>query len=512
MSTPAMRFLLGAVFLGAVDLSVISTLLLPIVRDLEQNTADLDRYAWVVIGYLLAYVAAIPIFGRLIDTIGSRASLGLGLAVFLIGTAMTITAGSLAGLVVARIIQGAGGGAILPIAMAHVTKTLPPRSRLAGYALVAAVDTLGWVLGPILGALVVSLDQRVAHSWRLAFAPNVLLFAGLAFMSRWPGEPEIITDRANRADAGGWRGIVLLTAGVSFANLALASAGQLGASETSGLRALGGTQNPLTAFLPVFVGAAVVLLAALWFAETRTLSPTFPAEIRRSGSFVAGTVVGLAVGAASAVAIATVPVYAALRSTTQSPSSLTAVLLTPHTFATAAAALLSGRLERRYGLRPVILAGLATAAIGSLVSALALDRTSSSTALVPGLAVLGAGLGLSLGPILAMGLDGIPERLTGTAASLLLGARLLGATMGISAVTAYGTWRIQRLLADLEPVTRVDDEATADYFVRQAAYIDATVVPRAVRAITEIYVLGAFICLVTVIILLRARLDDAPTT
>ena len=502
-----MRFLLVAVFLGAVDLSVVSTLLLPIVRDLEQNTADLDRYAWVVIGYLLAYVAAIPIFGRLIDTVGSRASLALGLAVFLSGTAMTITSDSLSELIVARIIQGAGGGAILPIAMAHVTRSLPPRSRLAGYGLVAAVDTLGWVLGPVLGAVVVSLDERVAHSWRLAFAPNVILIAGLAFVVRRPDRSENVPDRASRAEVGQWRGIFLLTAGVSFANLALASAGQLGTGDASGLRALGGTENPLTAYLPLFVTSAVVFLAALWFIERRTSSPTFPVEIRRSGSFVAGTVVGLAVGAASAVAVATVPVYAALRSTTQSPSSLTAILLTPHTLATAAAALLSGQLERRFGLRAIILTGLTTAAVGSLVSALALARTTSSVALVPGLAVLGAGLGLSLGPILAMGLHGIPERLTGSGASLLLGARLLGATMGISAVTAYGTWRIQRLLTDLEPVARVDGESTADFFVRQAAFIDATVVPRAVQAITEIYVMGAVVCLIAVITLLRARLD-----
>lgn len=510
MSTPAMRFLLGAVFLGAVDLSVISTLLLPIVRDLEQNTADLDRYVWVVIGYLLAYVAAIPIFGRLIDSVGPRASLAVGLAVFLAGTAMTVTADSLGALILARVVQGAGGGAVLPIAMAYVTVSLPPSSRLGGYGLVAAVDTMGWVLGPILGAMVASLDERVEHSWRLAFAPNVLLLLGLALVVRRGDAAGLDRGPASSPGGGGWLAILLLTTGVSLVNLALASAGQLGAGgDATGLRALGGTENPLTAYIPLFIAGGALLLAAFWLVERRTTSPVLPSEVRRSSSFLAGMTVGLAVGVASAVAVATVPVYAALRSTARSPSSLTAILLTPHTLATAVAALLSGRLVRRLGLRATILTGLAAAAVGSLLTALALDRTSSEAALVPGLAVLGAGLGLSLGPILAMGLRGVPARLAGSGASALLGARLLGATMGLSAITAFGTWRIQVLLADLEPLTRVDGESTAQFFVRQAAYIDGTVVPRAVRAVAEVYVLGAAVCILGAAALLRARLDEA---
>lgn len=511
VSTQAMRFLLGAVFLGAVDLSVISTLLLPIVRDLEQNTADIDRYAWVVIGYLLAYVAAIPIFGRLIDVAGVRVTLALGLAVFLAGTLMTVTAGSLEGLIVGRVVQGTGGGAILPIAMAFVTVSLPASARLGGYGLVAAVDTLGWVLGPILGALVVSLDGLVTHSWRLAFAPNILLVAGLVFVVRRGDATMIDMPRSHGRSGGGWLGVVLLTAGVSLANLALASAGQLGSGGgATGLRALGGTENPLTDNIPLFVVGALVFLVAFWVVERTTSRPAFPIEMRASRTFVTGTVVGLAIGVASAVVIATVPVYAALRSTTQSPSSLTAILLTPHTLATAIAAALSGRLERRIGLRRTIVVGMATGTIGSLGVALALDRTTSTIALVPGLVLLGAGLGLSLGPILALGLQGIPERLAGSGVSALLGARLLGATMGISAITAFGTWRIQALLSDLQPVPRIDGESTADYFVRQADYLDTTVVPRAVQAISEIYVLGAATCLIAAITLIRAIRPSPP--
>lgn len=506
-SRTTMRFLLAAVFVGAVDLSVISTLLLPVVRDLEQNTADLDRYAWVVIGYLLAYVAAVPIFGRLIDAVGLRVALWAGLAVFLIGTVVTVAAGSLDALILGRVIQGAGGGAVLPVAMAYVTMTSAPADRLRGYGLVAAVDTLGWVLGPVFGALVVALDGRISHSWRLAFLPNVLLVAGFAVM---PRRRPSATSGASGTSFGGWTSVGLLTVGITLANLALASAGQLGTGGGSGLRALGGTSNPLTPYIPLFLGTALVALVGFWLVERSTGRPAFPRAMRGSRPFATGLAVGFGVGAASAVAIATVPVYAALRATTQSPSSLTAILLTPHTAATAVAALLSGRVEARLGLRRTIGAGLSLTVVGGLASALALDRSTSAWALVPGLIVLGAGIGLSLGPILALGLDGIPEALAGTGASVLLAARLLGTTMGISAITAFGTWRIQDLLSGLEPLARLDGEGTADYFVRQAAFIDGTVVPEAVRAISEIYLLGAAVGLLAALVLWRSSSVEAP--
>src|SRR5690349_10409855 len=82
----AMSSALAAVFLGAVDLTVITTILPKIVVDLQINTADIDRYIWVVNGYLLAYIVAIPVVGRLSDLFGRRTAFQAALALFLIGS------------------------------------------------------------------------------------------------------------------------------------------------------------------------------------------------------------------------------------------------------------------------------------------------------------------------------------------------------------------------------------------------------------------------------------------
>src|SRR4051794_4640665 len=95
--TPAQaRLVIGAallaVFVGSLDLTVFATLLPTMVSDLQINTADLDRYMWVVSGYLLAYMVTIPVLGRISDLIGRKAVFAAALAIFVVGSVLTARA------------------------------------------------------------------------------------------------------------------------------------------------------------------------------------------------------------------------------------------------------------------------------------------------------------------------------------------------------------------------------------------------------------------------------------
>ncbi|HEY8292657.1 MAG TPA: MFS transporter, partial [Thermomicrobiales bacterium] len=127
-----------AVFVGSLDLTVIATLLPKIVSDLQINTADINRYVWVVSGYLLAYMVTIPVLGRVSDILGRRPVFAGALAIFLVGSILSARAGGLAGLITGRAIQGFGGGALVPVTMALVGDILPPRRRAAVIGLVGA--------------------------------------------------------------------------------------------------------------------------------------------------------------------------------------------------------------------------------------------------------------------------------------------------------------------------------------------------------------------------------------
>ena len=112
MTTSANRALaaaLLAVFLGALDLTVIATILPGMVTDLRVNAADVDRYVWIVTSYLLAYVVAIPVVGRLSDIIGRTYAFQGSLIVFGAGSLWCALANDLPGMVAGRAIQGAEG-------------------------------------------------------------------------------------------------------------------------------------------------------------------------------------------------------------------------------------------------------------------------------------------------------------------------------------------------------------------------------------------------------------------
>src|SRR5919112_3696421 len=223
----ALATALLAVLLGALDLTVIATILPGMVTDLRINAADVDRYVWIVNSYLLAYVVAIPVVGRLSDIVGRSLAFQGSLVLFLVGSVVCAFAGDLPGMVAGRAIQGAGGGALLPVTMAMVGDLLPPGRRAAALGLVGAVDTLGWVLGPIWGALLVEIAPG-PDPWRWVFIVNIPLAAATAVaIGRLGGaRPPAVSAWASRLDVPG----ALLLAGTLFAlNLGLSAGGELGA-------------------------------------------------------------------------------------------------------------------------------------------------------------------------------------------------------------------------------------------------------------------------------------------
>ena len=126
---------LAAVFLGALDLTVIATILPGMVTDLRINAADVDRYVWIVNSYLLAYVVAIPVVGRLSDIIGRTLAFQGSLGLFLIGSVWCAMASDLPAMVAGRAIQGAGGGLVAELAGSYTNVVgLPLEETLAAIA------------------------------------------------------------------------------------------------------------------------------------------------------------------------------------------------------------------------------------------------------------------------------------------------------------------------------------------------------------------------------------------
>ncbi|MFI6682254.1 MFS transporter [Streptomyces sp. NPDC050485] len=159
--------------LALLDGSIISSAVLPIVRDLDP-AHGIDRFPWLITAYLLAATAAQPLYGRLSDSYGPRRIYLAALATFLAGSALCATAHTLTQLILFRAVQGLGGGGLMSMTLIVIATLYPPKSRAgrsnAGGALIAA----GIIAGPMIGGPI-----SESLSWRWIFLLNVPL-AGLA--------------------------------------------------------------------------------------------------------------------------------------------------------------------------------------------------------------------------------------------------------------------------------------------------------------------------------------------
>src|SRR5215211_6069826 len=346
---------LAAVFLGALDLTVIATILPAMVTDLRVNAADVDRYVWIVNSYLLAYVVAIPVVGKLSDIVGRKLAFQASLALFLAGSIVCAFAADLPSMVAGRAIQGAGGGALLPVTMAMVGDLLPPGRRAGALGLVGAVDTLGWVLGPIWGAMLVEVAPG-PDPWRWVFIVNVPLaiVATIAIGRAGGARSPMVTGWVSRLDVPG----ALLLAGTLLAlNLGLSAGGEVGAS-AGGARALGGTRNPVAELVLPLLAVAVVLGVLLVRRQRSAEWPLLPVTLFSDRQFSAAIGANFLVGASLIVAMVDTPVITAMLVDQVSVSRVSALMLAPFTVLIALLSLAGGRIVSRVGFRLTASLGL----------------------------------------------------------------------------------------------------------------------------------------------------------
>ncbi|MBA2247854.1 MAG: MFS transporter [Chloroflexia bacterium] len=506
MSSRSISAALLCVLLGSIDLTVVATVVPAVIGDLGVNTADVDRYIWIVSGYLIAYIVAIPLLGRLSDLIGRQRAFILCLLAFLAGSIICGASDTLGQLIAGRVLQGLGGGGLLPVAIALVGDRVERRHYLAAIGVVSAVETVGWVLGPIYGASIVGLLSGAEEPWRWIFWINVpLLLTALGFV--WRGFADApVPPPARGARSLDVAGAMLLTTSLVTFNLALASGGEFGTNQGTGLRAMGGTPNPLADVIPALLAVCAVSTLVLVFRERRARFPLLPIELYGNARFRANIVANLLLGAVLMVAMVNIPVVVALVSIPDDVSRRSALLLAPFTISIAAASLLAGGLIERWGLgRMSRLAVLLVAAGCGLVFAALEENTLFRIA--PGLAIAGAGIGLVLPPLGAVVLEAASAENRGAAASSALMFRLLGMTVGVSALTALGIRRLQTLTGRLDPVVQASGESTASFLNRQRIFIEEQAIPLSVQVIQETFLVAGLIaaCLIVPLLVLSRR-------
>jgi EmrB/QacA subfamily drug resistance transporter len=433
------------VFIAADDLTVVSTMLRQIIGDLGIPLPDgWDRAAWIVNSYLVAYVAVMPFMGRLSDVLGRRRVYLGALTLFLAGSAWIPFTSTLGPFVAARILTAVGGGAMVPVALAVVGDIFEERRRPGALGVLGAVDTIGWVWGPLFGALLVRFLD-----WRWQFYLNIPL-AIVAIAAAWwalRGLDEPAERR--RID---WPAALSLSAALVCFNVALVNTSEI--SGVGGLEELTGRRSLPT--LPFFAAAAAAFAAFLWF-ERRSADPLVDLRLFRRRNFTPAMVVNFLVGAALIIAMVDVPLFVNLVVETglQRAAVLSGWVLSALTAAMALASWAGGRLTERTWYRPPALAGLAAAAAAFLLMGFTWDPEVGLWVMALSLAFLGAGLGLVIAPANAAAVDAAPADRRGVASGLVILSRLMGLAVGLSGLTAWAIYRfdVARRSLDLPAMT-----------------------------------------------------------
>jgi len=207
------------VFIAADDLTVISTMLPQMIFDFEiPLPAGLDDASWIISAYLITHVVAMPLMGRISDLYGRRTVFIGCMALFAIGSLMVARATTLNFLIFSRVIQAIGGGGVVPVAMAVVGDVFAEERRAFALGILGAVDTLGWIIGPLYGAFWVNY-----FTWQWQFYINIPISL-LTIVAGW-----VLLKPASQSEteSGGldWLGAILLSLALTLLNIGLAKSG-----------------------------------------------------------------------------------------------------------------------------------------------------------------------------------------------------------------------------------------------------------------------------------------------
>ncbi len=468
------------VFVGSLDLTVVSAFLPELINELNIDLVSLDSTSWVVSAYLLAYTISLLFMGRVSDLLGRRWVYAICLITFIVGSILVAVAHqwptellddyyrrngirllrgevTLHAIIIGRVVQALGAGALVPVSLALVGDLFPPGKRAQPLGFIGALDTLGWVLGHLYGGIFIQIMP-----WQGLFWMNVPLTLFALVITLWA----LRNAPSFRAKGGfDWLGLTFIAGSLTALNIGLGSSIDIGGM--SSFENMSSIPPYATELLFIsaglFLAFIVVELVSVrqivfnLFRRTkqsiRKIDPLIDLRLfiqRRNIGF--GSLTNFFIGYCLFIGLVSVPILVNVRiessSQLQQAALEVGILLSALTVPMAIATIPGGYLSQRIGYRNAIFTGLIIAAIGFAAVWLTWDINITRPVIVLEMAIIGIGIGLTFSPISAAVINAADDSQRGVAGAMVLVLRLVGMTISVSSLTTYALNRVAKIAGE----------------------------------------------------------------
>ncbi|TXK69092.1 MDR family MFS transporter [Paenibacillus sp. N3.4] len=393
----------------------------------EFKLLNLSLVQWTVIGYALAQAAVIPLAGWLSDRFGAKKIFLISVGLFTIGSGLCALANSVEMLITYRIIQGLGGGVVVPIAMAFIYRLSPPGKVGAVMGMMGIPILLGPALGPVVAGWLVEY-----HSWQWIFLINLPIgVIGIILGIRTL--PNIQRQSVASLDLLG-----MLLGPIAFAALVY------GVS-SGGIDPVTGKSTWTEPATLIGTGVGIVALVLFIIVELRRENPLLELRVFRSGNFTKGIIVQWISQIAMFGTMFLVPLF--LQQAHGYSPLKTGLIMLPQALASGLFMPIGGKLSDRFGARPLVLAGMALTTISALLLSNISGDSGISAVMLP-LALLGAGMGMFMMPLNNHMIQSAPQNLVGRVTSLTNAAQQVMMSFAIAILMTILTTKMKNLMVE----------------------------------------------------------------
>lgn len=412
--------IIAGCFMVILDTTAMNVALSKLVVDFNTQLPTLE---WTVTGYMLATASVIPLAGWLSDRFGAKNVFLTSIILFTIGSALCATPNSAEWLIIFRIIQGLGGGFVMPVAMAYVYRLSPPNKIGAVMGMLGIPILFAPAIGPVLSGWLVEY-----HSWRWIFLINIPVGIFSVLFGMW-SLPKI-----GKKDVAGFDLPGMLLGPLAFAALSY-GVSEGAHSWTSGKTLTG-----------IIVGT--IALIAFIFVELRARTPLLELRIFKSADFSFAIFVQWIVQFSLFGAIFLLPQF--LQQARGFGAFDTGLTLFPQALASACMMPLGGFLFDRIGVRWLVVIGLSLVS-GAIYQYTFLDLTTESKDLLLPLIMAGGGMGLMMMPLNSHLISKAPRDLVSRVTSVTNALQQVITSLAVATVVTVLTSRMKTLAAESPP-------------------------------------------------------------